>query len=186
MAAQLEEPIFLVLQAQRDNIARIATALELPGTTASGENVLLWGPQPNVIRLYDTPLRFVQDSKMGSWERIVTLYPVSEEEGARITSRVDKTIAYHIQFLIRLLESEVTTDREQVLADAVRTNNPLAQKVHRFLYDFHHVFRDDIQLETVACPQGLVDDSSYRLVWNDVEYPQVVITAEVSATFIGW
>ena len=185
MPVQLLEPVYRILRAQQANIARITTDIEVDGTTGR-ETVLLWGPAPNVVRLYDTPLRFYQDAAIEAWERIITLNPVFDEDAGRIIGRNDRTVSYQVQFLVRLTEAEMAADRGTstagVLADA-----PLAEKAHKLIYDWHHVFHDDLHLETDDCPQGLVDDATYRMRWDPgVEWPFALFVAEVTASRSGW
>lgn len=184
---QPEEPMYLILKAQAANIARIQTDLVLPGTTGTGDQVKLWGPTPELVRLYDTPVRFVQADVLENWERIVTLAPIADVPTERFAARTDRSFQYMIHFLIRLLDSEIDADTQEVVTDGLKATNPLALKAHRFIFDFHHVFFDDQHLETVECTQGLVDDADYELRWDsNIEYPMALFTARVTGTRSAW
>jgi len=184
---QPEEPMYLILKAQQANIARIASDLVLPGTDGQGNNIKLWGPQPTVIRLYDTPTRFVNATAMENWERIITLSPIEDTVAARVFQRNDRTFQYVVQFLTRLLDSEIDADRAEAVTDGVKASNPLAVKAHRLVYDWHHVFHDDLLLETAGCPQGLIDDAGYTLQWDPgVEYPYALFIATVVGQRSAW
>lgn len=180
---QLDEPMYRILRAQAANIARIETDLILPGTDGQGNQIMLWGPRPDVIRLYDTPFRLFEDAALQNWERLVTLMPLLDEPIARITSRADRVFRYQVQFLVRLKDSEMTADRGQVSIDGMRTTNVLAQKAHKLIYDWHHVFHDNLLLPDDDCAQGLVDDAGYIMSWEPgVEYPAALFTAEITGT----
>jgi len=176
----LEEPIYQVLRAQQANIARIASGLVVSGTGGNGGAVTLWGATPNIVRLYDRPLRFAQDAAKEGWERIITLLPVVNDGADRIVGRNDRRAQYQVQMLVRLTQQEVTADRQQVVIGGVVDDNPLAAKMHRLLYDFHHVFFDNHLLATDDCPNGLVDDAKYSLAWAaDADYPMALVVATV-------
>lgn len=186
MAVQLEEPMYQILKAQQANIARIETGLVVEGTTGTGEEVILWGPTPDLIRLYDTPTRLVQADAMDAWERIVTLAPLEDNSEARIVHRDDRVYRYIVQFLIRLTVPEQEADHAEMVKGGVKPSNPLALKSHRLIYDWLHVFHDNLLLETADCPQGLVDTASYRLLWDPgIEYPSVMFAAEVTGSLSG-
>lgn len=182
-----EEPLYQIMRAQARNIQRIATGLLLNGTTAAGGPLVLHGPRPNVIRLYDKPMRMIEGGAKENWERIVTITPVADSSGARFAARNDRTFAYMVMFLLRLTEAEKAADHDDVLSDGLVTVNRLARKCHRTIYDWHLIFHDALHLLTDDCPQGLVDDASYSLRWDvSVDYPQAMFVAEVRGTRSAW
>lgn len=186
MPTRLDEPMYRVLKAQALNIARIDDQVVIPGTDGHGNQVQLHGPRPNVIRLYDTPLRLYEDAALMNWERIVTLMPLTDDTGSRLATRTDRTLRYQVQFLVRLLDSEIAADRVQASPKGLR-DNTLALKAHRLIYDWHHVFHDNMLLPDEDCEQGLVDDASYSLSWEPgVEYPGTLFSAEITATRSAW
>lgn len=189
---QLNEPNYRILKAQSLNLQRIATDLVLDGTDYKGDNIKLWGPRPDVIRLYDTPLRFVQDNLIANWERIITLTPLSDVEAARIVQRRDATVTYQIHVLVRLTDAEVNQDRLEVFADAVRTDSPLAIKAHKAVHDITRLLDDNMHLigldteEPTCANSGLVDHASYAVEWQPgVEYPESLFTITVTAERAG-
>lgn len=187
MARVLSEPFYRILLAQQANLARIQTGVVLEGTTGEGEQIELWGPKPDIIRLHDAPLRFAQDTVLENWERIITLGPLRNAPDARIVSRSDRFIGYQIQLLTRLTEAEIVADRSQVVQAGTRPMNPLSEKLHKLVYDFHHVFFDHHHLPTEACPNGLVDDQDYTLSFEPgIEYPLALVVIEVTAKVSGW
>lgn len=189
MAQRLNEPVYRVLRAQAANIQRINEGLVLAGTDGQGSQIELWGPQPNVIRLYDTPMRFYEDAALNAWERIITLMPVFDRTGARFTGRADRQIVYQVQFLVRLTDREMARDREVSSIEGIRPDNPLAEKAHRLVFDWHHVFHDNPFLAGLDedCPNGLVDDASYDMAWEPgVLYPTSLFTATITATRSAW
>lgn len=194
MADKPDEPLLRILKAQQANIARIDTDVLMPGTTGEGENIRLWGPQPDIIRLYDTPLRmFHAGAFQKSWQRVITIGPLTDENIGRVVGRVDRSFRYAIQFLVRLTEKEQQDDRDAIIKPSysqppgVEAENPLAEKAHRLVYDFAHVFWDRLNLPVSGCPQGLVDDATYRLTWEPgVEYPMALFVAEVVGTRSAW
>jgi hypothetical protein len=182
-----DEPMLRILEAQQANIARIETDLVVPGTTGDGSQIRLWGPRPDVIRLYDTPLAFVQAGVLQNWDAIISLMPLQDSSREQIINRNDRGFRYMVQFLVRLQDSEIGTDRAQAVVDGVKADNPLAAKAHRLVYDWHHVFHDNIHLETDECPQGLVDHAEYDMTWEPgVEYPMALFTAEVTGHRSAW
>lgn len=184
----LTEPIFDILDAQAANLARITTGLTLDGTNPAGGQVTLWGPRCDLIRLYDTPIRLINDKALENWERMVVLRPLTNDEAARVTSRNDRDVQYRIDVAVRLLESEIKQDRLNVLdVDRRWTTNPLAIKAHKLLYDIHHIFHDNLLLTTDACPNGLVDHQSYAVRWVvDYDYPFSVFSLIATARRSGW
>lgn len=187
MACDLNERMYQILVAQQANIARIKADLILEGTTGNGDQILLNGPRPDLIRLHDQPLRFAQDSAIENWERLITLTPTHVRPAARITSRTDRDFGYQVQILVRLTDREQFSDREQLVQGGKRQENPLSEKLHRLLQDFHHVFFDDQHLVTDECPQGLVDDADYSIAFEPgVEYPMALVTLDVVGTAAAW
>lgn len=186
MGVKLEEPMFRILRAQQANIARIATDLEVDGTDAEGNQVSLWGPRPDVIRLYDTPLRMFEDSALEQWERLITLNPVLDSDAGRVVGRSDRDVRYQVQFMVRLTEIEIARDRSATSVNGVR-DSPLAVKAHKLVYDFHHVFFDNHHLITDDCAQGLVDDARYDMRWDPgMDWPYALFVADVAARRSGW
>lgn len=185
---QLEEPMFRILTAQAKNLARMGSGVIMPGTTGQGENITLWGPAPDVIRLYDRPLRFIEGNALDNWERIITLAPVVDSPAGRVTGRNDRNFRYQIHFFVRLLDSEQAADRSAVLTGNRDASNPLAVKAHRLIYDFHHTFFDNIHLTgDDLCPTGLVDDADYTMAWDaGTEYPNTLFVADVSGSRSAW
>lgn len=182
---QLEEPLFRVLKAQQANLSRIKKDLLLPGTDWRGDNIRLWGPTPNVIRLYDTPLRFIEGDALSGWERILTLSPVGDRDRAAIVNRNDRTFTYHINCLVRLTPPEERTDRQQTLTNAVRALNPLAEKAHKLLFDIEHLLYDDENLSDSA-ESCLVMHSTWRIIWEpNVMYPMNMFIVEVTSDWGG-
>lgn len=189
MPEQLEEPVYRILLAQQANIARITEGLVLEGTSGDGREIELWGPAPNLIRLYDKPIRFIERPVLENWERIITLAPVNDNDAGRFASRDDRSVTYQVNFLVRLTDSEQREDREALTQTptAPISVGLLAPKAHRLLYDWHHVFFDNHHLITSDCPQGLVDDASYGVEWEPtVEYPYSLFTAVVRCQRAAW
>jgi hypothetical protein len=186
MTDQLLEPMYRILKAQQANIARIATDLVLPGTTGQGTNIKLWGPAPDIVRLYDTPVRLIEAGALDNWERIVTLSPLEDSDApGRVIRRNDRNFRYQVTFLTRLTESEQATDHDYASSGGVK-DSLLAKKAHKFVYDWHHVFFDDLQLSDADCPI-LADDQMYRLLWDPgTEYPMALFVAEVTGTRSAW
>lgn len=184
-----DDIMLAVLEAQRDNMARIVTGLELPGTDGYGNNVALNGPAPDLVRLYDTPLRLIEGAALANWERLITLNPLLDQTAGRVVQRDDRTINYMMQVMVRLLPSEEAVDRVQVLSgdnSNIRTTNPLATKAHNLLHDMRLAFFDNLFLTTIACPSGLVSDQSYSISWEPgVDYPYSMFTFEVTAEVSG-
>lgn len=187
MTRSLEEPMYRILRAQAANLQRIQTGVQLDGTDGNGNPIVLWGPMPDLIRLYDTPLAFVETQALESWERIITLTPAATGRESRIANRVDRTFQYTVSMLVRLSQREMDSERQQVLVGNRRVDNALAEKMHRLLYDFHHVFFDNIFLRTEECDVGLVDDADYDTTWEQaVEFPYSLVTMSVSGTRSSW
>lgn len=186
MPEQLEEPIYRILKAQQANIARIKAGLVLDGTDGAGNQIALWGPRPDLVRLWDHPLRFVETAKLKDWERIITLAPIRDSSGGRFAMREDRIIRYQIHFLVRLTEREQGADADSATI-GVETESILAQKVHRLKYDFHHVFWDRWSLIDEDCPQGLLDHTGYTMDWApEQQYPFAMMTAAVEGTRAAW
>lgn len=188
MAEQLEERMYLILKAQSENLATIATDLILPGTTPFGTQIKLWGPAPDLIRMYDTPLRFIQTGILEGWERLITLAPLTDNQRAAIVGRSDRDFRYQISVLVRLTEAEIESDRTNIVVGNLRADTPLARKAHRLIYDFHHVFHNNLSLSgTSVSTECLVSHSEYNMVWDPgVTYPNALFTAEVSGIVAGW
>jgi hypothetical protein len=187
MPTRLHEPMYLILQAQAENLARIQTGAVLAGTSGDGTQIELWGPEPNLIRLYDTPMNHIESAALENWERVITIMPLNSSPESRIIRRTDRSFRYRVNFLVRLTEREMIGDREQVLTGNRRPSNVLAEKAHRLIHDFHHCFFDNHHLVTDDCPQGLVDDQDYNIVWEGgVEYPYALFTAEVTGSRSSW
>lgn len=186
MPEQLNDPLYQIMVAQGNNIARIAEGLILEGTDGQGTQRELWGPRPDIIRLYDSPLRMNEDAALDAWQRIVTINPVNARGIARIVNRNDRSFMYQVQFLVRLTEREISADR--TAKQGLQLDAPLAVKAHKLLHDWHNVFFDDLHLETADCPQGLVDDAEYEVAWEPgaIQWPNVLFSVLVSGTRGGW
>lgn len=181
------ERFFDILEAQKQNIARIETDLVLNGTDSEGNQIKLYGPAPTLVRTFDDPLRFTQDDALENWERIITLVDNTDAQDDRIVRRNDRFLSYQIQCLVRLLPSEVQADRAAIVQNSVRqSTNPLGVKRAKLKHDIVAVLFDNMHLATPECPQGLVDDVAYRYenVSPTTEYPQsmFVITVTCRAT----
>lgn len=196
---ELLERTFQILKAQQANIARIVPGLVVDSTTGEGDPVTLWGPSPDVIRLYDRPLRFMEAAALSGWERIITIMPLGDSGVARALNRNDRIVKYQVQFLTRLTELEMANDRQAVMqgvGENVPVLSPLAEKAHKLVWDFHHIFFSNLNLRpwdpvsnTVQekCPQGLVDDADYDMSWDaGVDYPFCLFTAQVACQVSAW
>ena len=181
-----EEPMYQILEAQQQNIARIEPDLVLPGTSASGDQVKLHSKKPNLIRLYDTPTRIVQASALEKWETIITLTPMELLEDGKITNRNDRIFKYLVIFLVQLTPAEQSADATQMVSGGIKSENYLSIKAHRLAYDWHHIFHDDLHLmESPGCT--LIDTAGYNLRWDPgVEYPMSMFVAEVTGQRSGW
>jgi len=190
MPSEVEDPMYEILMAQAANVARIETGLVVDGTTGTGSQITLWGPTPNIVRLYDTPMRLIADNTLENWERIITLSPIADNEDGRVVQRNDRVLRYQVHFGVRLTQQEQEDDRVALFtanaAGNLRTESFLAKKAHRLIHDFAAVFADDLSLEASAgC--HLVDHSSFSLSWvTDIEYPMSVHVADVMAQVSGY
>lgn len=183
---QLEEPMYRILTAQQQNIGRITPGLVVDGTTSSGDQVKLWSKTPNLIRLYDTPARIVHANAISNWETIITLNPISDTEAGKMANRDDRVFTYSVQFLVRLTTSEQEEDARQAVSGGIKAQNFLSVKAHRLVYDWHHIFHDDLHLmQSPGCT--LIDFASYNMQWDPgVEYPEALFIAQVTGERSGW
>lgn len=175
-----------IMEAQRDNIARIATGLILAGSTPLGEQIVLNGPRPNIIRLYDQADRYIQSSALANWERLVTILPEGVEPEDRVVNRIDELFRYQIQLLVRLTKAEEMADAASVYVNGVKSANPLATKMHNLWSDVWNVFYENLTLATDACPGGLVADAKMSTAWDpEATYPYSLMVLFVECHISG-
>jgi hypothetical protein len=181
MPPTLTDPDYLVMEAQQANIARIDSGVVLLGTDGNGDQIELFGPTPDLILMWDEPIRLIEDSVLQGWERIITIRPSTNNIVGANTARTDRVFLYTVFFLVRLNQQEISADRAKVVTDGVRARNSLAQKVHKLKQDFHHVFYDNLNLITDDCPSGVVNHAQYNLRYSqDLSYPQALFMADIS------
>lgn len=186
-----EERMHRILLAQADNLGRIVSERFVEGGSGSPAmpSRQLYGPTPDLIRLYDEPLRLVESAQLTGWERVVTISPVSVDPDARFVNRVDRKVVYVVAALIALTEKEKLADAQQIVdrSKAKRPDNPVSEKLARFLADFRSVFFENMLLSTADCPNGLVDNGDYSTRYHlDVPYPFAAATMTVRAQAANW
>lgn len=175
------------MRAQAENLARIDTGLEVERPDGEGNLIELHGPQLDIIRLYDRPIRFIEDDVLADWHRIATIEPLAVGSDARVFGRADANFAYKVSFLVRLDEVEQAKDLESFMVDRREHVNPLAERVHKLLSDFHHVFHDRLELQTEDCPSGIVDHQTCSTTFDQsVVYPYALFVATVAGKVSAW
>lgn len=168
MAFRFHDPLHRAMDAQATNLGRLGSGETLDGTDNEGQPKVLTCPAPNIIRLWDTPLRMLASAVHAGLERALTIHPAMDDELGRIVQRKDREYEYWIHGVVRL-----TRDEEQADAAAGGTDNPLALKVDHLLHDVKLLVDDNNLLITDDCPSGLVSSAFYGVRYNpkDVQYP---------------
>lgn len=173
------ESLFQILQRQRENLERIDTGVVVSGS--GGETVTLIGPPIDMVRLYDVPVRFLEE-QYATAERIVTLFPVSDVPTSRVVNRIDRLIRYQIQCYVVLTDAEQERDNREK-----GVNNPLATKASNLVHDVRWTFYDNDLLQPIVAgvpdssDVGLVDDAAMEVSYvSDIEYPGALFVMDVT------
>lgn len=173
-------PLLEVMRAQKENLNRIELGLELEGTTADGNPLVIQSRKPELIRLLDTPLALQQKRTRAetAYERILTIAPVRSKLAGKISNRRDLSLSYLIHGLVTLSKAEMVGDEASSYEE-----NPLSDKLMGLANDVEMLIFDDYHLGGIV--QEIVD---VETSWN-IDYPvggfAMVVNCFVSAIRTG-
>lgn len=165
-----KHPEFRIMACQGGNIQRIEAGAAVDWKNR-GEDVVLVGPTPAIVRLSDTPIRIQDQNLYQDAERIVTIVPLIDRTAARFVERDDRAFEYMVVCGLQLSRAEQEQDKLEMGTDSL-----LARKIDAWLHDFRAVFNDNMELAYDGCPSGLTDDHSYSITYDpQIDWPRAIV-----------